>query len=569
MVQKKLLLYPGALELNPNIIDGRRITDPATLEIVTMVYGGLFNKRIVAKLQASNCNAIGLTGADGNSIQSIKRPVKTIDYGLVGDIERVNNAGIQHLLKHQFTPVFCALTHDKKGQLLNTNADTIASSIAVAMAQQYEVQLCYCFEKKGVLSNPADDESFLHTLDHKTYKTLLQEGIISEGMMPKLENAFRALEHGVATVTLGNVEAIEGISGTTFTIMTALKTDAIELLKSLIATPSFSREEDKTAAILIDFLEQRNIPYDRKGNNIWAKSQHWRKGAATYLLNSHHDTVKPAKGWQRDPFSPNLEDGKLYGLGSNDAGASLVSLLATFLHFYNKERPFNLIFAASAEEEISGKNGIESLLPELGHIDAGIIGEPTQMQMAIAEKGLMVIDGEAKGKAGHAARKEGINALYIALEDITILRELEFEKTSAVLEKVKVSITQIEAGTQHNVVPDSCRFVIDVRTNDAYSNQEVFDILQARVQSTLKARSFRLNSSRIALEHPFVQSGIKLGRSYFGSPTLSDQALMRFPTLKMGCGDSARSHTADEFIYLQEIEEGIDLYIQLLENLSE
>lgn len=346
-----------------------------------------------------------------------------------------------------------------------------------------------------------------------------------------------------------------------------LTEEAIALLKRLIATPSFSREEDQTAILIEQFLSKRGIPFQRKGNNIWTKNKHFTTGQKTYLLNSHHDTVKPVKGWQRDPFEPSIDNGILYGLGSNDAGASLISLLATFVYFYDQQLPFNLIFAASAEEEVSGKNGIEALLPELGEIDAGIVGEPTEMHMAIAEKGLMVIDGTAKGKAGHAARNEGINALYIALEDIDTLRKFEFEDHNSLVGKTKISITQIQAGTQHNVVPDSCDFVIDVRTNELRSNKEVFDILQSKVQSTLTARSFRLNSSRIAEDHPLVQSGKQLGRTCFGSPTLSDQALMPFPTLKMGCGDSARSHTADEFIYLKEIEEGIELYIQLLKNL--
>ena len=244
-----------------------------------------------------------------------------------------------------------------------------------------------------------------------------------------------------------------------------------------------------------------------------------------------------------------------------------MSLLATFVHFYDSELPFNLIIAATAEEEISGQKGIASILQELGPIDAGIVGEPTQMQMATAEKGLMVIDGLAKGRAGHAARNEGINALYIALEDINKLRNIDFERESPLLGKTKLTVTQIEAGTQHNVVPDNCKFVIDVRTNERYTNKEVFEILQAEVRSELKARSFRLNSSKIDQEHPLVQSGLKLTLKCFGSPTLSDQALMPFPTLKMGCGDSARSHTADEFIYLKEIEDGINLYIRLLENL--
>jgi acetylornithine deacetylase len=256
-------------------------------------------------------------------------------------------------------------------------------------------------------------------------------------------------------------------------------------------------------------------------------------------------------------------------LGSNDAGGPLVSLLATFVHFYERsDLPVNLIMAATAEEEISGANGIAALLPELGQIDFAIVGEPTQMRMAIAEKGLMVIDGEARGLAGHAAREEGVNAIYIALEDIQLIRNLELERVSALLGKVKMSVTQIEAGKQHNVVPDSCRFVIDVRTNECYRNEEVFDLLQSKVQSELKARSFRLNSSGIALEHPLVQSGLQLGLPYFGSPTLSDQALMPFPSLKIGPGDSARSHTADEYIRLSEIRAGIALYSQLIEGIK-
>ncbi|MBK7869629.1 MAG: M20 family metallo-hydrolase [Saprospiraceae bacterium] len=344
--------------------------------------------------------------------------------------------------------------------------------------------------------------------------------------------------------------------------------NSIELLKQLIATPSYSKEEDDTAAILENFFKQNKIPVFRKKNNIWAKSLHFDINKPTLLLNSHHDTVKPVEGWSRHPFQAKIEDDKLFGLGSNDAGGALVSLIATFLHFYKKENlPYNIIIAATAEEEISGGHGIEYLLPDLGEIWAGIVGEPTQMRMAIAEKGLIVVDAEAKGKAGHAARNEGENAIYKALQDIQWIENHQFEQVSDLLGAVKMTVTQIHAGTQHNVVPDNCRFVIDIRTNEYYNNRDVFELLQEYLQSDIKARSFRLNSSRIELEHPLVKAGLAMGLDYFGSPTLSDQALMNFPTLKIGPGDSARSHTADEFIKLEEIAMGIKIYIELLEKL--
>lgn len=342
--------------------------------------------------------------------------------------------------------------------------------------------------------------------------------------------------------------------------------EALKLLKSLVAAPSFSREEDQTAQIIARFFVEKGISYRRKDNNIWAKSKYWNGAKPTLLLNSHHDTVKPVAGWKRDPFLPTQEGDQLFGLGSNDAGGSLVCLIAAFLHFYHRsDLPYNIILAATAEEEISGSKGVASILAELGHVELGIIGEPTQMHMAVAEKGLMVVDGEARGKSGHAAREEGINALYIALDDIQRIRNFRFEKQTDLLGPVKMSVTQIEAGAQHNVVPDRCRFVIDIRTNEQYDNREIFETLQQSVRSTLKARSFRLNSSRISLQHPLVQAGRTLGRSYFGSPTLSDQALMPFTTLKMGPGDSARSHTADEYVCLSEIKEGIEIYVELLE----
>jgi len=345
----------------------------------------------------------------------------------------------------------------------------------------------------------------------------------------------------------------------------SLKQEAIQLLQQLTACPSFSKEEEKTAAILADFFQKRGIATQRKGNNIWVRNRHWDEQKPAILLNSHHDTVQPVNAWTKNPFETVLENGKLYGLGSNDAGGALVALIATFLHFFNeKDLPFNLILAATAEEEISGKNGIASILESLGEIAVGIIGEPTQMRMAVAEKGLMVVDAMAKGVAGHAARDEGVNAIYRALQDIDWIQNYSFKKKSELLGEVKLTVTQIEAGKQHNVVPDSCRFVIDVRTNEAYSNREVFEVLQQNCESDLKARSFRLNSSKIELTHPLVQRGLALGLDYFGSPTLSDQALLPFPTLKIGCGKSARSHTADEFIFLSEIEAGIEIYIKLL-----
>lgn len=348
----------------------------------------------------------------------------------------------------------------------------------------------------------------------------------------------------------------------------SFKKEAIDLLKTLIATPSFSREEAETAELFIDFFKSKNIPVKTSNNNIWVVSKYWQNNYPTILLNSHHDTVKPVDGWQRDPFEPKVEKGKLYGLGSNDAGASLVALAAVFLQFYEAQNlPFNLVFLASAEEEVSGKLGVESVLPKLGTIDFGIVGEPTQMQMAVAEKGLIVIDGKAHGKAGHAARKEGENAIYTAMKDIDFLKNYQFEKSSELLGPIHLAVTQIQAGTQHNVVPDSCQFVIDVRTTESYSNQEVLDQLQDLCTSTLTARSLRLQPSGINLDHPLIQSGHALGLRTFGSATLSDQALMSFPTLKIGPGDSKRSHTADEYILLDEIEEGIHIYYQLLQGL--
>jgi len=343
----------------------------------------------------------------------------------------------------------------------------------------------------------------------------------------------------------------------------------ISLLKSLISVSSLSRNEEEAAQIIRGFFNDSKVKYDSKINNTWVKNQFWKEGLPVVLLNSHIDTVKPASGYTRNPFSPDVEDGVLYGLGSNDAGGPLVTLLAVFMHFYVlNDLPFNLIYAASAEEEISGINGLESILPELGTIDLAIVGEPTKMQMAIAEKGLMVFDCVAHGKSGHAAREEGENAIYKAIADIEKIRNFRFEKVSGILGPVKLSVTMVEAGTQHNVVPDKCTFVVDVRTNEHYSNQQVCDIVSELIESDVNPRSIRLNSSGIPISHPIVQRGISLGMAYYGSPTTSDQAVISYPSIKIGPGDSARSHTADEYILISEIEEGFKIYIDLLSGLQ-
>ncbi len=339
---------------------------------------------------------------------------------------------------------------------------------------------------------------------------------------------------------------------------------AISLLKDLIAIPSISRDEKKTADLISAFLQSEGVSVSRKFNNVWAT--HFTNPENPFvLLNSHHDTVKPVSSWTLNPFEPLEKNGKLYGLGSNDAGASLVSLLMSFLYLSKqKNNKYNFIFLASAEEEISGKKGIASVLNDLGKIDFAIVGEPTGMQAAVAEKGLMVLDCTANGKAGHAARNEGINAISIAINDIKKIEEYHFDKVSDFLGEVKTTVTQINAGTQHNVIPEICDFVIDVRTNEHYSNKEVFEIIDNILKSEVKARSFRLNSSSIDENHEIVRRIKKLGIKTFGSPTLSDQALMNFPSLKIGPGQSERSHTADEYIEFDEIKNGIDTYIELL-----
>lgn len=342
----------------------------------------------------------------------------------------------------------------------------------------------------------------------------------------------------------------------------------VDLLKALINTPSLSREEDKAAEVIRNFLSLKNIPFQAKKNNTWALNKHFSPQKPAILLNSHIDTVKPAQGWKYDPFVATEEGDRITGLGSNDAGASVVSLLAAFVHFYEDENlPYNLIYAATAEEEISGLDGVELLKPELPPIDLAIVGEPTRMQLAVAERGLLVLDCKAYGKSGHAARDEGENAIYKAIADIEKLRKMEFEKISPILGEVKATVTQINAGTQHNVIPDVCHFVADVRFNEFYSNEEIFHIIDNVLTSEVAPRSFRLNSSGIPAQHPVVCRANELGIVCFGSPTTSDQAIMPWPSVKIGPGDSARSHTADEYILKSEIISAIGIYIKLLTNL--
>lgn len=345
-----------------------------------------------------------------------------------------------------------------------------------------------------------------------------------------------------------------------------LYTDAVELLKQLITIPSFSKEEEGTAACIASFLNKKQIPFQQQGNNIWARNMHFDINKPTILLNSHHDTVKPNSGYQLNPFDPIKKDGKLFGLGSNDAGGCLVSLLACFVYYYHKpDLGYNLIIAATAEEEISGKNGVEALISQLPPINFAIVGEPTLLNLAIAERGLMVVDAQTVGVAGHAARNEGDNALYKAIKDIEWIRQHHFEKVSDLLGPVKMTVTSFNTeNKQHNMVPASAEYLIDIRVNELYQFEEILHTLKANLNAQIIPRSTRIKSTLINPNHSIVKAGVSLGSICYGSPTTSDKALMPFPALKVGPGDSARSHTADEFIYLLEIEKGIEFYIKLL-----
>jgi acetylornithine deacetylase len=343
---------------------------------------------------------------------------------------------------------------------------------------------------------------------------------------------------------------------------------AVQLLQQLISIPSFSKEENRTADLLEIFLKEQGVTVHRNINNVWAYNKHFDAAKSTILLNSHHDTVKPNTGYTRDPHDAKIEDGKLYGLGSNDAGGCLVSLIATFLYFHDRTNlKYNFCLAATAEEEISGTNGIELIIPELGKLDFAIVGEPTLMQLAIAERGLMVLDCVAHGKAGHAAREEGDNAIYKALKDIEWFRTYQFPKVSELFGPVKMSVTIINAGSQHNVVPAACTFTVDVRVADTYRNEEVLEIIREHVSCDVTPRSTRLKPSSIDKSHPIVQAGLALGRTTYGSPTTSDQSLLDITSIKIGPGDSARSHMADEYVFVEEIREGIELYVEMLEKI--
>lgn len=343
--------------------------------------------------------------------------------------------------------------------------------------------------------------------------------------------------------------------------------DTIDLLKNMIRIPSFSRDEGAVADFLERWMLTEGFEARRLGNNLWIESGP-ADGRPTILLNAHIDTVKPASGYTRDPFTPEIEDGCLYGLGSNDDGGSLVALLETYSRLIQKEQPYRLIFSATSEEEVSGKGGLDLILPELGLIDFGVMGEPTGMRMAVAERGLMVLDCTAYGKSGHAARNEGVNAIYKAIEDIQWFKSHSFDRVSDFLGAVKMSVTQINAGTQHNVVPDRCTFVVDVRPNGMYTNPELLEMIKSSVSCEVKERSTRIGSSHLPMDHPAVVRGLSLGLEPFGSPTTSNQALCHFPTLKIGPGDSARSHSADEYIRLDEIADGIETYVALLDGLT-
>ena len=341
--------------------------------------------------------------------------------------------------------------------------------------------------------------------------------------------------------------------------------DAVELLKKLIATPSVSRNEKDAADIMEQTIRSYGFEPQREANNLWIIDPHYDESRPTLLLNAHIDTVKPVASWSRDSFSPDVEDDMLYGLGSNDCGGGLCSLLQIFRMLTEKPQSYNLIYLASAEEEVSGKDGITRALPLLPHIDLAIVGEPTGMNPAVAEKGLMVLDVIAHGKSGHAARNEGVNAIYEALDDMRWIRDYKFEKVSEFLGPTKMTLTVVNAGTQHNVIPDKCTMLVDIRTNEFYDNEEVYEFICQHLKSEVKAHSFRLKSSRIDPEHPLIRKCVAMGMKPFGSPTLSDQALMHFPSFKLGPGESSRSHSANEFIRISEIRDAIAKYETLLD----
>ena len=586
----KLLVHGGGklatrlaaqLGIESRMVDGRRITDRETLDVVTMVYAGLINKRLVAALSAAGCRAIGLSGADGDAVTSVRRAAGAVDYGYVGDIAEggVNVELLRTLLDAGLTPVFSAITCDGRGTLLNTNADSVASAVAVAASRIAPTQLVFCFEKAGVLRDVGTSGASSPKSRPTPTPRCVPKGRSARGCCPRSTGrcapspaAWRAWSSSrprrCSTRAARRSGVDETIAQTVMERLNELQAEAVALLERLVATPSVSRDEARTADLLTGHLAAHGIAAERLYNNVYARAAHFDAAKPTLLLNSHHDTVRPTAAWTRDPFAATWEGERLYGLGANDAGVSVAALTAAFRHYYDAELPFNLLLALSGEEECMGEHGTRALLPALGPIDMALVGEPTRMRAAVGERGLVVLDCTAHGRAGHAARDEGINALYIAADDIAWLRGYRFERCSPLLGPIRMTATQIEAGTQHNVVPAECRFVVDVRTTDAYTNEETVEIVRRHMRSEAVPRSTRIRASAVAPEHPLVGAAAALGVERFVSPTTSDMALMAFPSLKMGAGDSARSHTADEYVLRSEVEQGVEGYIRYIAELA-
>ncbi len=653
----------------PHMVEGRRVTDEETLKVVTMVYAGWCNKNIVSLLQAEGCNAIGLTGADGNAIRARKRlPVMVeslgseVDYGFVGDVsaESVNAEFIYSLLERGIVPVFNAINHDGCGNLLNTNADTIASSVAVAMAGYkyrsprevcckceecthcsddgrltHQTELIYCFEKDGVLYDKDDDESVIAEIDRERFAELRAEGRVADGMIPKLENSFRAIEAGVEKVIIKHARNLGNERGTVLVreILNRVQDDVrgeagvweqvgeqnggkmfpeagkgsgwetkwgenvpredweeVQLLKEMIAIPSPSFGEIEVCSHISKWLKDREIEHRVEGCNIIAEHI-IDPSRPTLMLCAHIDTVAPSPEYDFNPYNPDYQAAakaisealeKSYGpseivagLGSNDDGASVVSMIAVYRHFLKKETDNpkagespNLILVLTCEEERSGVNGMTGLWKQLAEkVDYAIVGEPTGMRAATSERGLLVIDATAHGVSGHAARNEGENAIEIALEDISRLRSHCFERVSPIMGKVNLNVTQINAGTAHNIIPDSCDFVIDIRPTEQYSNEEILAELQSICRSELKPRNLANRSSASRQDSPLKATADALEIATFSSPTTSDWMRISCDAIKMGPGESSRSHRKNEFVLVEEIRNGIERYIEFIENL--
>lgn len=582
------------LGMEPVMLDGRRVTDDNTLKIVTMVYSGWCNRHIVALLQKNKCNAIGMTGADGNSICAKRRPPVEmpghgkVDFGHVGDVtpECVNTALLEQMLQSGITPVFCAINHDGNGHLLNTNADTVASSVAVALACTGEdVRLIYCFEKDGVLNDRDDDKSVMPVLTPEMYSRMRREGRIAGGMIPKLDNAFRAIGAGVSEVIIKNAAKINSPGGTV--LSESLSDAAARLLREMISIPSPSFGEEEVCRHISSRLTEYGIRHTVLRNNIVALCRHFSPEKPTLMLNAHIDTVAPSPGYSFDPYCPDrmiaaetvkrstgrddlTPDDVIGGLGSNDDGGSVVSLISVFRHFMDRELPVNLMLALTSEEERSGSGGMAWLWDNLPATPTwAIIGEPTGMKAAVAERGLLVLDGEATGVSGHAAGEGGVNALYVALQDIERLRNHEFDRISPRTGRVRLTVTQINAGTAHNVIPDRCTFTVDIRPTEMYTNEEILRELQTECKCTLTARNLKNRASATREGSPLKAAAESLGIDTYSSPTTSDWMRVGCDAMKMGPGESSRSHKKDEFILKGEIIEAIGTYIRYVEKFCE